>query len=267
MRNDTADPEDLTNNPKKWAHDARKGMDAFFDQGLITRLADQFMQMWPDWRYRYLECDNTVHIEYLYKTIGENHPCKALPRIYTYLYQSREAEPELSKLEEIKRESEEYLERLGEYDRKYDVDSWNPADFEENGLGARFNNAKADANEAYSVCCREIGHYYTRQGDTPKSMEHYRKAVDAYYDDEALHALLKYLMDTGQYAEAKRYCKEPHYAYLEYADPRFKKIRSFVHYNLKEYDECIAALTEILAEEDSEELRSILKQVIEKRKG
>lgn len=97
-------------------------------------------------------------------------------------------------------------------------------------------------------------------------------AFDADFDDEALYALLKHLTDTGQYAEAKRYCTGTRYAFLEWsscecADFRFKKIRSLVHYNLKEYDECVEALNEIIEMEDTEEAREILQHVIAARNG
>jgi tetratricopeptide (TPR) repeat protein len=271
MREYTANPDDLIRNPGKWMHDTRKGMDAFFDQGICTALADKFIEMWPDWRYRYLDPENeAVHIENVFKVIGDNHPCKALPRIYNYLFVCMDAEPELPKLQEIATEAAEYLERLAEYDQKYHVESWNPTEFEEHGLGDRFNSAKAAANEALSVCFREMGHYYTRLDDTPKAMEYYKNAVEAFNDDEALHALLKHLTDTGQYEIAKQYCTGVQYAYTEWTarecgDFRLMKIRSFVHFNLKEYDECIEVLTEILETEADEEGRNLLEKVIQER--
>ena len=262
------DPNDLLHNPEKAVFEFRKKEHAFFDQNLITGLADAFMEMWPDWRHRYLDGEHdTVHIEYVFKVIGDNHPCKALPKIYQYLYTCREKDTELSQLEEIATEAEEYLKRLEEYDRKYDVEFWDEIDFAEKGLGNRFNTARAAAEEAAAICYREIGNYYTRNGSPDTGIEYYRKAAETDHEPESVYKLLKHLTDNDELEEAGRWCSSTMYAYLAWTDIRFKKIKSLVHYRLEEYDDCIGEINDILEIEDSVETRALLEQVIQERES
>ena len=260
------DLNNLIHNPEKAVFEFRKKEDAFFDQNLITGLADAFMEMWPDWRYRYLDAEHdAVHLEYVYKVICDNHPCKALPRIYHYLYTCREKDTELSQLEEIATEAEEYLRKLEEYDKKYDVESWEPIDFEEKGLGHRFNAAKSAANEVAGMCYYELGNHYTGNGDPDTGIEYYRKAAEADHEPESVYKLLKHLTDNDELEEARRWCSSTMYAYLAWTDIRFKKIKSLVYYRLGEYDDCIEDINDILEIEDSAETRALLEQVIQER--
>ncbi len=254
MKLGMATPEDLISNPKKWAFDEGKGIDAFFEQNLITEMVDAFMEEYPHWKKLYLDTHNAPEdIEYILDFIEGKHPCKAIAKIYNYLFTSRETGRELHRLEEIAEEAKAYLIRLEEYDKKYDVDSWNESEFEDSKLGARFRAADAAAKEALTVCHREIGYYHHSQGDIDTGLEYLRKAASSYIDSQSVHQLIRRLVEAEKLDEALCWCSSAEYALLEQTNVRLAKMHAWVHWEREEYDGCITVFDKMIAIDSNDE--------------